>query len=83
MADVLVAGRGAVMVDGVEVLSMLSLTMGRERVGELLVDILQYRADPNFWDEVLRSLGEEQLTIRQAKADQIMARLKEAWPNEC
>ena len=83
MADVLVAGRGAVMVDGVEVLSMLSLTMGRERVGELLVDILQYRADPNFWDEVLKSLGEEQLVIRQAKADQIMARLKEAWPNEC
>lgn len=71
------------MVDGVEVLSMLSLTMGRERVGELLVDILQYRADPNFWDEVLKSLGEEQLVIRQAKADQIMARLKEAWPDEC
>lgn len=83
MAHLLECWSNTVMVDGVEVLSMLSLTMGRERVGELLVDILQYRADPKFWDEVLKSLGEEQLVIRQAKADQIMARLKEAWPDEC
>jgi hypothetical protein len=83
MADLLVERRGAMKsIDGRKWLTVLDRVLGKDRMAMFLVDALQYRADPEFWDGILKAVGEDWITERQAQADQMVAKLKEAWPDE-
>lgn len=62
-------------------LQMMRRVFGSEQLATLVVYVLQYRADPEFWDELLKSMGEDWLSEKQAAADQGMALLKEAYRN--
>ena len=90
MAYVLVEGFGSVSgmgnmnaVEGQRLLVLMDRFLGEHRTSCLITDMLQYRADPKFWDSFLKAVeGEDWLSEKQAQADQMMAALKEAWPDE-
>ncbi len=50
--------------------------LGKDRLAVMLVDMMQYRADPKFWDGILVLMGDDWLTEKQAVADQMVAEFK-------
>lgn len=65
-----------------EILKFLVEGGGIERTSHIIADVLLYRADPKFWDDLVDNLTPTVFISDQAEADRIMASLKEHFEEE-
>ena len=56
----------------------MQMVMGEERFSHMLVYMISYRSDPEFWDEMISELDDNQLAEVQAAADQSVAEFKDS-----
>ena len=55
----------------------MEIIMGKDKFSSLLVHMINYRSDPEFWDEIIAVMGDDWLADVQARADQNVAEFKE------
>ncbi len=67
------------MIELEQFLPIMEQVLGKVRLAVMLVDMMQYRADPKFWDGILVLVGDDWLAEKQAAADQIVAKFRGAF----
>ena len=52
--------------------------LGKERFAQMMVTMINYRADPECWDALINVMDRDKIISIQAHADQAIAEFKDA-----